>query len=155
MLTFGNYCVKITYSKNIRRCISMDMQFEKKICLNFFKKCCQERLIYELGNIKKRRNFYDKIAHTSDLYLKNECIIQCNFMPVCIKEIKSFFNKEECYFMCLNAEFDGTWCLIDYVIEKIWSNGTPYIIVNKDCTKAYLEEEYDFSVHKSFLLINN
>ncbi len=126
----------------------MDTEFEKRICGAFFESRCAQRLAYELSSAKKRGRFFGKLAHTSQNYLK-DCIFDCFSMPAVSEDIIEFMGKGECYFL---SEYDAGFYDISQRLAEVWSNGSVYMIVNKECSKAYLETEYDFSVHEAFML---
>lgn len=129
----------------------MDNLFEEKICKTFFDKRCSERLFYELSSRKKRSVFLYKMCHDSEKYLKN-CIYKKSEKPIEITEIKQFLGKEKCYCLSLNNEMDGVYNDLSKILDLLWSNGMPYLIVDSKCNLAYLETEYNFSEHKSFFL---
>lgn len=129
----------------------MDKDLELNICRVFFDKRCRERLYYELSSDKKRRCFFDRMSHTADDYL-SDCIAKRFSKPPCTDDISSFLGDREGYIIALNSVYDGKTADIPQAAEELWCCGEPYMIVNRDCTAAYLETEYDFSVHTAFFL---
>ncbi|MBP1546906.1 MAG: hypothetical protein J6A37_09925 [Oscillospiraceae bacterium] len=129
----------------------MEKEFELNICRAFFDKRCRERLYYELSAAKKRRCFFDRISHTADDYL-SDCVTKRFSKPPCTDDISSFLRSKECYVIALNSVYDGKFADILQALEELWCCGEPFMTVNKDCTAAYLETEYDFSVHTAFFL---
>lgn len=130
----------------------MNKPFELKICSTFFSKRSCERLYYELTS-KKRPEFFRKMSHTADWYL-GDCVFKECKMPVEIESILNFLNDDKCYFITLYKEFDGGCFNTSDVLNNIWANGMPYMAVDRECRYAYLETEYNFSEHTSFLLRN-
>ena len=129
----------------------MNSDFEVKICKTFFKKKCCERLAYELLSKKKRGEFFRKMSHSSKLYVGN-CIFLEHDMPCDINKIIAFLGDDICYFITTFEEYDGEYGELQTVLSDIWSNGMPYMIVNRKCNRAYLETEYNFSEHISYFL---
>lgn len=128
----------------------MNKSFESKICNTFFSRRSNERLYYELTS-KKRSEFFHKMSHTAEWYL-GDCVLKQYKMPLDIDSILSFLNDEQCYFITSYKNFDGDYFNTSDVLDHIWSNGEPYMVINRECKRAYLEIEYDFSEHTSFLL---
>ncbi len=130
---------------------NMNADFEGKICKMFFNKKCCERLTYELLSKKKRGEFFRKMSHSSKLYVGN-CIFLEQYMPCGIDKIIEFLEDDVCYFITTFEKYDGEYCELQTVLSDIWSNGMPYMIVNRKCDRAYLETEYNFSEHISYFL---
>lgn len=128
----------------------MNKSFELKICNTFFCRRSKERLYYELTS-KKRSEFFHKMSHTAEWYLV-DCVLKQYKMPLDIDSILSFLNDDQCYFITSYKNFDGDYFNTSDVLDHIWSNGMPYMVINRECKRAYLETEYDFSEHTSFLL---
>ena len=129
----------------------MDSLFEERICRTFFDKRCSDRLCYELSSRKKRRGFLDRMCHNSKDHLA-DCVYKSVERPFDKADITDFLGKGECYCISLQPEADGIYADASGLLDRLWSNGMPYLIVNAACTAAYLETEYDFSEHRSYLL---
>ena len=129
----------------------MDKEFEERICNTFFDKRYADRLFYELSSRKKRFVFLSKMCHDSEKYLGN-CIYQKREHPFDIIEIEKFLGKDNCYCLTSKNEIDGLYNNINTILDLLWSNGMPYLIVNAKCTLAYLETEYNFSEHNAYFL---
>ena len=129
----------------------MDKEFEKKICDAFFDKRCSERLFYELSSQKKRRDFLDKMCHTADRYI-GDCVYKKFGKLPSREEIAAFLDDESCYFITPYEKNDGGNYDTSRTLEEIWSDGSAYMIVSRDCTRAYLETEYSFSGHTAYFL---
>ncbi len=91
------------------------------------------------------------MCHDSEKYL-GKCIYKTSDRPFDVKEIERFFGREKCYCLSLRKEIDGLYSDLSKILDLLWSNGMPYLIVNAECTMAYLETEYNFNEHKSFFL---
>lgn len=73
-------------------------------------------------------------------------------MPLDIESVLNYLNDDRCYFITSFKEFDGDYFNTSDVLDRIWSNGMPYMIIDRECRRAYLETEYNFSEHTAFLL---
>ena len=129
----------------------MNIDFEAKICRAFFYKRCCERLFYELTSKKKRGEFLCKMSHTSKLYV-GDCICLELKMPPSIGDIIDFLKDDMCYFITTFEKYDGRFYELSSVLPDVWANGMPYMLVNQECNRAYLETEYNFSEHISYFL---
>ena len=129
----------------------MDKDTEKKICDSFFDKRSSDRLFYELSSKKKRADFLNRMCHTAGSYIGN-CISEKFDMPPTKEQIRVFLNDDICYFITSYNDTDGNFCDTSDTLERIWSNGWAYMAVNRDCSRAYLETEYDHSSHTAYFL---
>ena len=83
-------------------------------------------------DIKVRHERFDSVPHVDD--------------------IAAFLNDDICYFITSYEDTDGRFCDTADTIRKIWSDGWAYMAVNRDCSRAYLETEYDISSHTAYFL---
>ena len=129
----------------------MDKEFESKICSAFFDKRSRDRLFYELSSAKKRKDFLSRMCHDSALYIGNCVHERFDSVPP-VDDIAAFLNDDICYFITSYEDTDGRFCDTADTIRKIWSDGWAYMAVNRDCSRAYLETEYDISSHTAYFL---
>jgi len=132
----------------------MDKHIEGVFVRAFFDKTFADRLYYELTAESKRGRFFDKIAHNADRYLKHSTVIRRSIAPLPVSDISKHLmcSKGQCYVIAYRHEFDGCFVDIDDTIQKLHSCGSPYVMFNAEKCTAYIETEYDFSVHESYLL---
>lgn len=132
----------------------MDKNFEKEICERYFCKDNRERIFYELTSKKKRSIAIDRFSHQSSIYLNPKSILHSSNMLFSIDRVKDFLECKKCYCICSNSDFDGRIVDINDVLNSIYSVG-PYFIFNTNMNKGFLETEYNFSEHYSYLLQAN
>lgn len=132
----------------------MDKHIEELFVKCFFDKAFADRLYYELSAKSKRDRFFDKIAHNAEHYLKQSAVIRMNSSPLSKSDITAHLKCSggKCYVIAYRHEYDG--CVIDFdtALDSLYSCGSPYALFNIKNRTAYLETEYDFSVHTSYLL---
>lgn len=114
----------------------------------FFQKRVRERIIYELSS-KKRVEVFNKLAHTAEDYIDCRLIVEKSPRPFEPTELKKRLG-ETVYVMAYNSDSDGKSAEIDAVLNELWSCGAPYLLYGNGF--LYIETEYDFSVHTSYLL---
>lgn len=129
-----------------------DNDFESGICRSFFNDRSCDRIIYELSS-KKRRNFFKKISHTAEQYIRHECIVGKFRTPPDVTAICDFLKDSSCYIISAEEGFSGGFYDLSQALKVIHSCGSPYIIADVSRTRAYLETEYDFSEHTAFFLM--
>lgn len=132
----------------------MDCEIEKEIVNAFFEKRCRDRILFELKFEKKRQNFFDKIAHNCERYINCNLIKQKSQKPIDIEVIElTLCNKNSnCYVIAYKSDLDGVSTDFKTAMKELWANGSPYLIYSVDCNSLYLETEYDFSIHTSYIL---
>ena len=132
----------------------MDKRIEELFVRAFFDKTFADRLYCELMAESKRDRFFDKIAHNADRYVKHSTVIRRSIAPLPVSDISKHLMcyKGQCYVIAYRHELDG--CLVDTddAIQRLHSCGSPYALFNVEKRTAYIETEYDFSVHESYLL---
>lgn len=114
----------------------------------FFQKRVRERIIYELSS-KKRAEVFNKLAHTAEDYIDCRLIVEKRPRPFEPTELKKRLGKTV-YVMAYNSDLDGDFAELNAVLNELWSCGTPYMLYGNGF--LYLETEYDFSVHTTYLL---
>lgn len=114
----------------------------------FFQKRVRERIIYELS-FRKRVEVFNKLAHTAEDYIDCRLIIEKSSRPFEPNELKKRLGKTV-YVMAYNSDSDGKSAEIDAALNELWSCGAPYLLYGNGF--LYIETEYDFSVHTSYLL---
>lgn len=117
----------------------------------FFQKRVKERIIYELSS-KKRAEVFNKLAHTAEDYIDCRLIVEKSPHPLEPTELKKHLDKTV-YVMAYNSDLDGKFTELDAALNELWSCGIPYMLYANDF--LYLETEYDFSIHTSYLLKMN
>lgn len=116
--------------------------------VKFFQKHVRERVTYELSS-KKRVEVFNKLAHTAEDYIDCRLIIEKSPRPIEPTELKKRLGKTV-YVMAYNSDLDGKFVNLDAVLSEFWSCGVPYLLYGNGF--LYIETEYDFSVHTSYLL---
>lgn len=114
----------------------------------FFQKRVRKRIIYELSS-KKRVEVFNKLAHTAEDYIECRLIVEKSPRPIKSTELKKRLGKTV-YVMAYNSDLDGKFANLDAVLFELWSCGAPYLLYGNGF--LYIETEYDFSVHASYLL---
>ena len=128
----------------------MNAETEKDIS-KFFRKRVRERVLYLL-NSKKRGELLDKLAHTAEDYIDTALTVKKSGSPLNPEFIREKLGKTV-YVIAANSPLDGKHAETDAALDELWSNGSPYML----CGNGYLyvEAEYDFSTHASWLLKRN
>ncbi len=131
----------------------MSGEIEAGFVRSVFRKEFRDRLCHELLSPKKRDSFFDKIAHNCEDYIRSDVVIKRSDMPLSEKEILAFLNtKDGVSVIAYRSELDGRCIDLDAALSELSSNGSPFVIIAPAERKAYLETEYDFSVHTSYLI---
>lgn len=104
--------------------------------------------MYELSS-KKRGEFFIKIAHTAEKYIDTRLVIEKSDRPLPEELLEKFFPGE-CFVIAYNSAYDGNTAVFKDAISELWGCGEPYLIYSGEY--LYLETEYDFSIHASYLL---
>lgn len=133
----------------------MDRSVEEKIINVFFNKKSRERILYELKSAEKRNRFFDRISHRCEDYIncrlivyKSDKLVDADYL----KEILCGKNRT-CYVMAYKSRFDGKFVDFDEAMNELWGNG-PFLVYSINNDSLYLEAEYDFDIHPSYILSN-
>ena len=129
----------------------MNFETEREICGRYFAGAKSDRLFFELTSKKKRIKAISRFSHDSLLYLNPEKIFKSNKMLFSKREILEFLAADNVYCICFNQAFDGKLADINRALEEMYSIG-PYFLFNIDDKKGFLETEYNFSEHYSYML---
>lgn len=114
----------------------------------FFQKRVRERILYLLSS-KKRGEIFGKLAHTAEKYIDRKLIVEKSPRPIEPEKLAKQLGKTV-YVIAEHSELDGRFADTGAVIDELWSCGVPYMLYGNDM--LYVETEYDFSVHNSYLL---
>lgn len=126
---------------------------EEYFVRSVFRKEFCDRLCYELSSTKKRDRFFNKLAHNCEDYINRSVIKRRSDMPMTGSEILAFLRDEkEIFVIAYRSDLDGRSTDADTAVSELVGNGSPFIVVAPGRRRAYLETEYDFSVHTSYLL---
>lgn len=132
----------------------MNPDIEKEIA-GFFQKRVRERITYLLAS-KKRGTVFDKLAHNAEDYLDCSLIIEKSERPLGKEAIEKKLGRTV-YVMESHGSFgsplDGGFTGVRAALDELWSCGVPFILYGNG--HLYVETEYDFSTHKSYLLKRN
>lgn len=128
----------------------MDKEMERNICMSFFGKRSRDRLYYELSSPKKRQEFLHRMSHTAEDHL-SDCIAGRFTMPPPPEDIAAFLAPGRCYFITSDSH-DGQLLDPETALADLYRCGVPYMAVSADCTRGYLETEYNFSEHTAYFL---
>lgn len=120
---------------------------EAEIAL-FFQKRVRERIIYLMSS-KKRGEIFGKLAHTAENYLDAALIIRKSPRPLEPETLAKRLGKRV-YVIAEHSELDGSAADTGAALGELWSRGAPYMLYGNGL--LYVETEYDFSVHNSYLL---
>lgn len=125
----------------------MNTEVEKEIA-RFFQKRVRERIVYLLSS-KKRGEVFGKLAHTAEEYIDRKLMIEKSSRPLEPEKLVKRLG-ETVYVIAERSELDGNFADTGAVLDELWSRGVPYILYGNGL--LYVETEYDFSVHTSYLL---
>lgn len=114
----------------------------------FFQKRVRERILYLLSS-KKRGDIFGKLAHSAEEYIDCKLIIEKSPRPLAPEELAKRLGKTV-YVIAEHSELDGRFADIGAALDELWSCGVPYMLYGNGL--LYVETEYDFSVHNSYLL---
>lgn len=104
--------------------------------------------MYELTS-KKRSDFFGKIAHTAEKYIDTRLIVDKDERLIPHELIAERLGGE-CYVIAVHSLLDGETMPVDTALSGLWGCGVPYLLYGNGY--LYLETEYDFSAHTSYLL---
>lgn len=133
----------------------MDRSIEERIVNVFFNKRCRERILYELRSDKKRKCFFDRIAHRCEDHLKSRTIVYRSNKLVDRDRLREILcgKTSTCYVIAYKSELDGAFVDFDEAMNELYGNG-PFLLYSIDNDVLYLEAEYDFDIHPSYILSN-
>lgn len=114
----------------------------------FFQKHIRERIIYLMSS-KKRGEMFGKLAHTAENYIDTALIIEKSTRLFERETLEKRLDKRV-YVIAEHSELDGNSADIGAALGELWSCGVPYMLYGNGF--LYVETEYDFSVHNSYLL---
>lgn len=114
----------------------------------FFQKRVRERIVY-LTTSKKRGEIFGKLAHTAEDYLDCSLIVEKSDFPMEREIIKKYLGKTV-YAMAEHSALNGRVVDTDKALDEPWSCGVPYMLYGNGY--LYVETEYDFSEHTSYIL---
>ena len=114
----------------------------------FFQKRVRERILYLLSS-KKRGEIFGKLAHSAEKYIDCKLIVEKSPRPIEPDELAKRLSKTV-YVIAEHSELDGRFANIGAALDELWSCGVPYLLYGNGL--LYVETEYDFSVHNSYLL---
>ena len=114
----------------------------------FFQTRVRERIVYLLSS-KKRGEFFGKLAHTAEKYIDCKLITEKSSRPLAPEELAKRLGGTV-YVIAEHSELDGRFTDIGTALDELWSCGVPYLLYGNGL--LYVETEYDFSVHSSYLL---
>ena len=130
----------------------INREIEEQFVQSVFRREFRDRLCYELSS-KKRDRFFNKIAHNCEDYMRSDVIKVRSDMPMNGEDILSFLNTgNEVSVIAYRSELDGCCAAPDAALSELLANGSPFVLVAAAVRRAYLETEYDFSVHSSYLI---
>lgn len=132
----------------------MNPDIEKEIA-GFFQKRVRERIIFLLAS-KKRGDVFGKLAHNAEDYLDSSLMIEKSERPLDKGDIEKKLGKTVYVLEChgsFGSPSDGEFTGIRAALDELWSCGVPYMLYGNG--HLYVETEYDFSTHKSYLLKRN
>lgn len=116
--------------------------------VQFFRKRVRERILYLLSS-KKRGEIFQKLAHTAEDYIDCKLIVEKSPRPLEPEELAKRLGNTV-YVIAEHSELDGRFADTGAVLDELWSCGVPYMLYGNGL--LYVETEYDFSVHTSYLL---
>lgn len=125
----------------------MNIETEKEIAQFFQKRVC-ERILYLLSS-KKRREIFDKLAHTAEDFIDGTLITRKSERPLSPETLRETLGKTV-YVIAHRSPFDGEFAEINTTLDELWSCGVPFLLYGNGY--LYVETEYDFSVHTAYLL---
>lgn len=129
----------------------MDRKTENEIA-QFFQKHVRERISY-LMNSKKRGDIFGKLAHNAEDCLDCALTVEKSARPLDKEIIGKYLGKTVYVMEChgeYRSHFDGEFAELDAALKELWSCGMPYLLYGNGY--LYVETEYDFSLHNSYLL---
>lgn len=131
----------------------MDINIEEKIVNSFFNKRSRDRILYELKSSEKRERFFSKISHRCEDYIDGRFIVQKSDKLISIDIIKQKLCRKNrmCYVIAYKSNLDGMFVDFETAMDELWGNG-PYLVYSINSNSLYLETEYNFSVHQSYIL---
>lgn len=114
----------------------------------FFQKRVRERIIYLLSS-KKRGEIFKKLAHTAEDYIDGKLIAVKSAHPLEREMLAKRLGKRV-YIIAEHSKIDGSFADIRAALDGLWSCGEPYMLFGNGF--LYVETEYNFSAHNSYLL---
>lgn len=102
-----------------------------------------------MSSPKKRGDFFGKIAHTAEKYIDSRLVVKKSEWPIPVEILAQYFHGD-CFVVAEHSAPDGKTASFKDAVNELWSCGVSYLIYAGEY--LYLETEYDFSTHASYLL---
>lgn len=134
----------------------MDNQLEKIIVNSFFNKRFQDRVLFELSSIKKRKDAIGRLSHNYIDVLNDKYMIAIPKPNSDSYEIAELLKKygagDTCYVISFYEDIDGKHLPLPYALEKAVGSGMPTLISFIPNKLAYLECEQEYGSPPRYIL---
>ncbi|MFT8318727.1 MAG: hypothetical protein ABF651_10735 [Sporolactobacillus sp.] len=137
----------------------MDIEHEKKLVKNFFRRALRKRLFYELTIPKKRSKIFGRLASDpyeviDSRYLYPIPLMGDNDSSYILKKLieKGALADQMVYIMCNLSPFDGKYIPLKEAIKTMVYKGEPLIISCIPGQLAYFEGEEGLGPPPRFIL---
>lgn len=137
----------------------MDIEHEKKIVKNFFRRELRQRLFYELTIPNKRSKIFGRLASDPNgvidsKYLHPVPLKGNNDCSYVLKKLieKGALANQAAYIMCNLSPFDGKYISLKKAVEEMVYKGEPLIISCIPGKLAYFEGEEGFGPPPRYIL---
>lgn len=134
----------------------MNREYEKLIVKNFFNSKVQERIMYELSSVKKRKKALGRFAHHYESILNPTYIekIPKNLIHVegIAKLLKEYGAGDCCYVISFIEEIDGTFMQLEFAIEEVIWCGLPCFVSCIPEKLVYFQSEQGFGPPERYIL---
>ncbi|MDE6776822.1 MAG: hypothetical protein K2J25_02695 [Oscillospiraceae bacterium] len=101
------------------------MNYELFFIKNFIIKSRQDRLLYELQNLKKRQDCLGRFCHYAENLLDMQKICHT-------QDFEKILGNPECYIMAYHQELDKLTCNLKQALKLVLGNGMSAVIIGKN-----------------------
>jgi len=139
----------------------MDREYEEIVVRSFFQKRIRDRVLWELGNEKKRDDALWRLTHRYNEHLIQKYMIEVSNHKHCTKHpddkeifslLKSHGAKDDCYAISFNKKIDGQFLTLKEALKEAVDYSWPSIISCIPGKLAYFEGESGFGFPPRFIL---
>ena len=132
----------------------LDKNIECSFVQTFIQKRIQERIIWELASVKKRKTAIWRFCHTTDDIVKPQLVlIKSNKLTnsIILQSVSELTTLTSCYIISFYEEIDGKQMTITNAVSHCIGRGLPSIIIIGEQV-AIIETEQSIGASIKYIL---